>query len=135
LFVIFHKYNSGTWFALPRLLLQARPPAEQGEAAWGTSGQVTIGMLEYRNTGADRIKISHNALKPIIFTQPVEAMRRSRYRGPVKPETCLTGGKLFSISPGPIFPPGLRPYGPDANWGESPEYIYDKKTIIKIKKK
>jgi len=27
--------------AQTRLPLQARPPAKQGEAAWGTSGQVT----------------------------------------------------------------------------------------------
>jgi hypothetical protein len=66
--------------------LQARPPAEparhspeaqpmadgQGEAAWDTSSQVTIGMLEYRNTGADRIKISYETLKPTIFIQPAQ---------------------------------------------------------------
>jgi len=33
--------------ASPRLPLQARPPAKQGDAAWGTSGQFTIGILEY----------------------------------------------------------------------------------------
>jgi hypothetical protein len=33
------KKNLG---ASPRLPLQARPPAEQGEAAWGTSGQAQL---------------------------------------------------------------------------------------------
>jgi len=50
---------------LPRLPLQTRPPAKrarhspeakpmadgQGEAAWGTSGQVTIGMMEQWKIG------------------------------------------------------------------------------------
>jgi hypothetical protein len=31
--------NLGDW---PRLPLKARPPAEQGEAAWGTSGQAEL---------------------------------------------------------------------------------------------
>jgi hypothetical protein len=43
---------------------------------------------------------------------------------------------MVKTVPGPIFPPGRRPYGPEANWGETPEYIYIyvKRQFSKLKK-
>jgi hypothetical protein len=37
----------------------------QGEAAWGTSGQVTIGMIEYWNTGPGETEKSFTPVKQI----------------------------------------------------------------------
>jgi hypothetical protein len=46
---------------------------------------------------------------------------------PVKPEICLTGVKLFSVSPGPSFPPERRPSKSEANRSETPKlYICQK---------
>jgi len=48
--------------------LQARPPAKQGEAAWGTSGQVTIGMMEQWNTGPGEIEKSFTPVRSAGLT-------------------------------------------------------------------
>jgi len=39
--LVFWAFIKGPQISQTRLPLQARPPAKQGEAAWGTSGQVT----------------------------------------------------------------------------------------------
>jgi len=40
--LIYWAFIKGPQITQTRLPLQARPPAKQGEAAWGTSGQVTL---------------------------------------------------------------------------------------------
>jgi hypothetical protein len=102
--------------------LQARPPAEQGEAAWGTSGQVTIGMLEYWKTGILGFgKMKNWVIIKFLFT-------KIKYRNIhfLKSAPLKTGSltfqydiipsfhyfypvKLFSISPGPLFQLGQSP--------------------------
>ena len=36
---------------------------------------------------------------------------------------------IFQCSIIPVFPPGHSPYGPEANWGESPRFILIKRLI------
>ncbi len=40
--------------------------------------------------------------------------------------------KLFSISPGPLFPPGRRPSRPEANWGEAPKFVLHESPVRSI---